>query len=113
MVINIPCKNGKNCSYLKRGKCNFYHSPEERKNVLCRRMENKNRKREGFKKYIFRTYHKGCEECEFTGCKKCFYRKICGISPMPKPTTCLNDYKCYVCGKVRDEYYQLCEACGS
>jgi len=110
MVINIPCINGKNCSYLKRGKCKFYHSPEEKKNVLCRRMKNKNRHRDGFQKYIFRTYHKGCDG---EGCKKCFYRKICGINVMPKPTTCLNDYKCYVCGKVRDEYYQLCQACGS
>lgn len=107
----VICKNGENCPFLKKGKCNYFHTIEERKKILLERIQNNNR--QILKKPRIRNQYKGCKECKFKGCKNCSYRKICGFDFIPKPTTCLNDSLCLVCGKVRDDYYQLCEACGS
>ena len=133
------CINGDKCPFLKKpGGCNFWHHPDKVK--LARNLRKKIKKKERTQSAIaksaianlvtanlvttqpvtnqviirplWRSFHRGCDDCSHKGCSKCHYRTVCGQEIITAPCRLPREIACRTCGAIGDADNLYCLKCG-
>ena len=129
------CPYGEKCRYLKKtGGCRKWHPLHERKFGRNQRKKIKKRRKtlnKAQKKVtepvaaqpqtqvvqvvvrpLWRTFHRGCDDCSHEGCSKCHYRTVCGQEIVTAPSRLPREIACRRCGAVGDSDDLYCLKCG-
>lgn len=61
---------------------------------------------------LWRTFHRGCDDCSHEGCSKCHYRTVCGQEIVTAPSRLPREIACRRCGAVGDSDDLYCLKCG-
>lgn len=138
------CPYGEKCRYLKKtGGCRKWHPLHERKLGRNQRKRIKKKRKLNVHKVqktviqpavsaqpvaaqpqtqvvqvvvrpLWRTFHRGCDDCSHEGCSKCHYRTVCGkeIITAPGASRLPREIACRRCGAVGDSDDLYCLKCG-
>ena len=61
---------------------------------------------------LWRTFHRGCDDCSHEGCSKCHYRTVCGQEIVTAPSRLPREIACRNCGALGDADDLYCLKCG-